>query len=375
LSTQGQPRELATQVLEHLLTWGVLTPQQLVSAPVRFSAPHSKNEVVLVESPEIGCIVYKAPPSHGNDQSLQAESEFYTATSRDARLAGLRPFIPRLLHYDTRLKSLVISSAMPALTAHEYLVVSGSVSSAILVQVGKALAVLHGALSGDRQPISGLATFRRVQPWILSLSTPGKGPLPRNQMAAALLHSVSQSGIVAQTIRSVALEPKTLSLVHGDMRLANVIITGPERAKVHLIDWELCGLGNPAWDLGALLGSLIYTSITRHDQPVGTQVIHNSIAAIVDVLEGYRFFGEGNRTPEAATQVVRYSALGLIQYGFEHAQVGVGSRQSDDMLLSIVEWMCSECHDLGFSLQKGRARGTEEQPERADSSTRNRHRP
>lgn len=352
MSTQGQPRELATQVLEHLLAWGVLTTRQLISAPVRFSTPLSKNEVVLVESPEVGCIVYKRAPPDREDDSVQVESAFYSATSTDSTLAGLRPFIPRLLHYDERLQCLVISSASPSLTAHEYLVASGSINSVALAHIGEALFALHTAVSGgDTQPIVS-ANFRRVQPWTLNLSTPGKGPSPRTKMAASYLYSVSESRIVRHTIHTVMLSPKRLSLVHADMRLANVVISGSERTQIQLIDWELCGLGDSLWDLGALLGSLIYTAVARHDQTPVSQLVDESVKAMVDVLEGYRFFEDSGRTLEAAAQVVRYSTLALIQYGFEHAQVGVGSKQSDEKLLSIVEWMCSQCYDLGIMLEK-----------------------
>lgn len=43
-------------------------------------------------------------------------------------------------------------------------------------------------------------------------------------------------------------------LIHGDLKPDN-ILRGPERPVV--IDWELCGTGAVAWDLGSLVGSML----------------------------------------------------------------------------------------------------------------------
>lgn len=74
-----------------------------------------------------------------------------------------------------------------------------------------------------------------------------------------LFRQVQQSGAtrgLMHLLEREAMEPK--SLVHGDLRQPNVMITlrprtaHPERS-VTFIDWELCGLGDPTRDLGMLL--------------------------------------------------------------------------------------------------------------------------
>lgn len=41
-------------------------------------------------------------------------------------------------------------------------------------------------------------------------------------------------------------------LVHGDYFSANIL---PTSAGIRIIDWETFGLGDPAWDLGFLIGA------------------------------------------------------------------------------------------------------------------------
>lgn len=48
-------------------------------------------------------------------------------------------------------------------------------------------------------------------------------------------------------------EQTELSLVHGDFHLSNVITSPEEGEIVAVVDWELCTLGDPLADVGALL--------------------------------------------------------------------------------------------------------------------------
>lgn len=64
----------------------------------------------------------------------------------------------------------------------------------------------------------------------------------------ATAHSVSAEieGLYA------ALEPRTM--IHGDLKADNLLITDH---TVQLLDWELWGVGDPIYDLGTFVGSII----------------------------------------------------------------------------------------------------------------------
>lgn len=58
---------------------------------------------------------------------------------------------------------------------------------------------------------------------------------------------------LAQRLRAAIPEQREITLVHGDFHLSNVI-TSPEDGHVAaVVDWELCTLGDPLADIGALL--------------------------------------------------------------------------------------------------------------------------
>mgnify|MGYP001569598862 CR=1 FL=1 len=67
-----------------------------------------------------------------------------------------------------------------------------------------------------------------------------------------LIKQVQASGPALQSLREL-LEGETADralLVHGDLRQANIMV---HRDRSTFVDWELCGLGDPARDLGMLL--------------------------------------------------------------------------------------------------------------------------
>lgn len=58
---------------------------------------------------------------------------------------------------------------------------------------------------------------------------------------------------LAAALSASAPEQAELSLVHGDFHLSNVITSTDDGSIVAVVDWELCTLGDPLADVGALL--------------------------------------------------------------------------------------------------------------------------
>ena len=70
--------------------------------------------------------------------------------------------------------------------------------------------------------------------------------------------SLAQSASAALGEMQRAWAPSTL--LHGDFKPDNILVD--ERAgPIRMVDWELCGMGDPAYDLGQALGGLVSTWI------------------------------------------------------------------------------------------------------------------
>ena len=58
---------------------------------------------------------------------------------------------------------------------------------------------------------------------------------------------------LAQRLHRAVPEQRELTLVHGDFHIGNIITSANDGSVVAVVDWELCTLGDPIADIGALL--------------------------------------------------------------------------------------------------------------------------
>jgi aminoglycoside phosphotransferase (APT) family kinase protein len=82
----------------------------------------------------------------------------------------------------------------------------------------------------------------------------------------------------------VVPQSQTTSLVHGDYRLDNVILSPTGRVRA-VLDWELCAIGDPLADLGLLL--TYWSSKDRSQTPVPTATGLPGFPSRAALVEGY----------------------------------------------------------------------------------------
>jgi aminoglycoside phosphotransferase (APT) family kinase protein len=110
----------------------------------------------------------------------------------------------------------------------------------LVVQLAEALARIH---STDAEGIEGIAgpgddpALAACELWEAELDRIGE-PLPATEAGLRWLRLNAPPG------------PGRTTLVHGDFRLGNFIVSS--RGLAAVIDWELCHLGDPAEDIGWL---------------------------------------------------------------------------------------------------------------------------
>jgi|GEM_PF-3289404 len=122
-------------------------------------------------------------------------------------------------------------------------------SEEILRLMGAALGRLH---SSNCQAFAALPS---TLPWILRL---GISPLPdnlaRDAGATRMIARLLERPVIVAGLGEMASLWQATHPIHGDAKSDNMIVSDGAEPKITLIDWELAGLGDPAWDLaGALL--------------------------------------------------------------------------------------------------------------------------
>ena len=126
-----------------------------------------------------------------------------------------------------------------ACDARDYAVAHQRLPAELPVLVARELAALHARQRDD-------APRARVVPpqaWRMDAL---------DSRAAALARTLVATAAAARA--ELCAGPAGGALVHADVRWENVVIAG-DGAATALIDWENCGRGAPAWDVGCLLAA------------------------------------------------------------------------------------------------------------------------
>ncbi len=155
--------------------------------------------------------------------TLGAEFAVYQLAASNPALARL---LPECLHRDEVTQTLVLRAAGEA-----YLLEPGAAAT-----FGADLAALHRSTQADLH-----LPMRR--PWILDVLEPHGF---QNTVTSALIENRTA---VASRLRLLGAALEITCLVHNDVKFDNCV----QQDRVRLIDWEIAGSGDPAWDVAGIV--------------------------------------------------------------------------------------------------------------------------
>jgi hypothetical protein len=293
---------------------GLLDPSE---APYAVVHDHSRaHPVWLVRLPD-GCrLVVKTGYHHGGPD-LAVECFVYRMTVWCEPLADA---LPEALVIDEDHQLLILADVNdresagslaqqvgfpPAFYSASYPVPEPP-SSAVLADltrgIGYALGRLHRATAGFPLPAG-------KPPLVLTTLGPA-----RTSVAEPMAAAISVLGAHPQ-LRHAADEmarPVRGCLVNHDLKWDNIVLQRSARGvRPRLLDWELAGLGDPAWDLGCLLAEHQVRSVTpaNLDQPAQALLSGYAAGALLrtEVAEAF------------SRRVVLAAGLRIAQLGLEVA--------------------------------------------------------
>ena len=243
-----------SEIAQYLLSLGVVKPSAIIGEELTVTDASRRNCVFIATTPDGPAYVVKQAVAR-NAATLAHEAAVLRVLAGTPELA---PLVPAVLDHDPAASLLALRTRGGARDWNEHH--GGRFAAAPARQLGRALAALHAV------PPGGVADLPPgVDPmWGLSLPEPPLDLLlDLSEAAQELVARLQASRPLCDRLRQLAETGADGALVHGDLRWDNCLaVAGPasrRRTRLLLVDWELAGHGEAAFDVGTVLAEYLRT--------------------------------------------------------------------------------------------------------------------
>jgi hypothetical protein len=267
---------------------------------------------------------------------LQCEAACYWLAHNEAGFAPLAPLMPEFFAYDLERHVLVTELIPESENLYEYFRRVGGFPAGVAQGLGEALGASHGAAVDAPEGTLHGSIFPRQVPWILAADRRNSHPFKELSPATSQLFEVVEgSAELRRALEELRAGWRASSLMHGDMRWENCLITvGGDRPSFKIVDWELADIGDACWDVGAVLQA--YLSVWVMSAPAAGHEASSapaqeaSASYPLEALQpSLRAFWAGYTSalqvgaaaePALLERCVRYAAARMIQSAYEYVQ-------------------------------------------------------
>jgi aminoglycoside phosphotransferase (APT) family kinase protein len=201
--------------------------------------------------------------------ALRREACCCDLSQRYPALGTLDRLMPRLRFADPGARILTFDLVAGGESLHAFHLRTRSWPAPVGEALGAALAALHDpAVPAAIEPADRSALFPGAPPWILSTHEMRAEQLTASVSPAnrQLIDLVRRHPGFAEALNGLKAGWRPEALIHGDMKWDNCLVAWPEGdggfPRVVFVDWELADLGDPCWDVGALLQAYLMPWLT-----------------------------------------------------------------------------------------------------------------
>lgn len=300
-STTAPPLDAWT-IASYLAARGLLTFEETAFFSPRATLRSGRSLVFRVEGRPLGRIVKQALDEQTRrDQRREASMYRFLESTGNGRVPT-----PRLIHDDPARAVLVLEE----LRLHRPLSSLGRPTE-IPAGTWEALGSVLGALHRQAPP-----RLAADPPWIVTLDRPGPSLLRvAGKGRVRLVGRIQQSATWRHGLAALRSRWRPTVATHGDLRFDNVLVD-PTRnpVDVRLVDWELGGPGDPAADLGWLVGDLLARAMDLGEETV------SALPATGALWLGYARDRTRAEHSRLCDDVARWAAARLLLAAFERLE-------------------------------------------------------
>jgi len=332
------------EVAAYLLARRLVSRTSIVSGQLRIEDASRRNRNFRVSGGHGESYLLKQGLAADSAHTLANEVALYRRLAREA--APVASCIPRLYAYDSDRGVLILEWIAGSQDLYRYHAARRRCSLMLAAALGRALAALHTLAEDDE-------AFRRDPPWVLSLHRLQLDALRYLSAASIeLIKVIQQDDGFARGLDELRDGWCSETLVHRDVKWENCIAhapaSGARLTRIKLVDWEMAGWGDPAFDVGSGFsdflghwlasipierGSVAEPVVQRAPQPL--HALQPAIAAFWHAYVRARGLDQGPAS-QLLLRAVRFAAARLVQSAFEQTQdmALMSARVADSVQLS-----------------------------------------
>jgi Phosphotransferase enzyme family len=266
--------------------------------------------------------------------TIQRESACYSLARRVPELAPLANLLPEFRAFDPIRHVLVLELLSGYETLSEYHHRLGKFPVEVAEVLAHGLGAYHREAREKLEGIPQASMFPKTAPWALSIHL--QQPDWFQSLSAAnsqLLQIVKKYQEFASTLDELRAHWNFTGLTHGDLKWDNCLIRtdiNPDgKPVIKVVDWELADLGDPLWDVAAILQSyLSYWILSMTARPGATleQIIAGAPWPLETMQLPMRAFWNtyrevaaipGEQRRALLVRSIRYGAARMIQTAYE----------------------------------------------------------
>ncbi|MFN0175148.1 MAG: phosphotransferase [Saprospiraceae bacterium] len=269
-------------------------------------------------------------------ETLRIEATCYWLANNDEAYRSLQGFLPRYYEYDYLHHILVLELLPDVQNLHEYYRGASIFPTSVAEKLADLLASYHTHETGVVEKQKSFSLFKKRKPWVFTLSENNLSDWLNNPTLGngekQSVKLILENKEFMEHLRLVGEDWEMKSLTHGDVKFPNFLInsdfTLDNEPDIRLIDWELADIGDPLWDVAAVIQNYltlwVSSEIEQQYRPgqsaiVSLEHVQPSIAAFWQRYAGQTQWDDATAQQHLA-KTLRYTALKLVHTCFESVQ-------------------------------------------------------
>lgn len=329
----GGVSSLARRATNLVVKKGLISHQEILRFGIRTRDFSQSNGVAFVEAGNgRGFLAKDMRGTRSRDQgSPERELALYNVLEQHEEL---RHFAPAFHGYDSDQAIMLLEGLM---TYRRFDQLDGGKFT-----LDDEFAHHFGALLGSWH--AGAASINKlapIWPWFLNIDGNDRLDVINNdQTLRELVDAMLTKDKLKKTLDEVRSAWKTETVIHGDVRFANtMVLRSPPTLR--FIDWETCGLGDPAWDVAGAVQEYISVAISGGNK-LETSAVTGPVRAF---LESYE---ESSPFPMPWSRIAPFVSCRLMMRAIQLANWGGGAEGAIDEHVDMAEELaCTQNNPFG----------------------------